>query len=116
MLGVVRLQSSARLDLGLVNKRSKFMKFLRAKIFFQGKSIGYEVTSLYQFLLSKVHTPLLTIRDWHQHDGDQFHLFLVLLGALGWSRLVAPLGPSNFFQSLYHRGDHMKIQEVSQQP
>ena len=63
-----------------------------------------------------IDTPLLTKRDWHQHDGDQFHLFLVLLGALGWSRLVAPLGPSNFFQSLYHRGDHMKIQEVSQQP
>ena len=35
MLGVVRLQSSARLDLGLVNKRSKFMKFLGTKIFFK---------------------------------------------------------------------------------
>ena len=32
---IVRLQSSARLYLGLVNKRSKFMKFLRAKIFFK---------------------------------------------------------------------------------
>ena len=31
MLGVVGLQSSARPDLGLVNKRLKFMKFLGVK-------------------------------------------------------------------------------------
>ena len=35
MLGVMRLQSSARPDIGLVNKRSEFMKFLGAKIFFK---------------------------------------------------------------------------------
>ena len=35
MLGVVRLQNSARPDLGLVNKRSKFMKFFGAKISFK---------------------------------------------------------------------------------
>ena len=35
MLGVVGLKSSARLDLGLVNKRSKFMKFLGTKTFYK---------------------------------------------------------------------------------
>ena len=44
MLGVVGLQSSARLDIGLVNKRSKFMKFSRAKIFF--KAIPWDIKSL----------------------------------------------------------------------
>ena len=44
MLGDVRLQSSARPDLGLVNKRSEFMKFLRAKIFF--KANPWDIKSL----------------------------------------------------------------------
>ena len=35
MLGVMRLQSSARPDIGLVNKRSEFMKFLGTKMFFE---------------------------------------------------------------------------------
>ena len=40
------------------------------------------------------HTLLLTKRDGHQNVGDQFHLFLVLLGVLCLSRQVAPLEPS----------------------
>ena len=42
-------------------------------------------------------TLLLTKRDGHQNVGDQFHLFSALLGVLSWSRLVAPLRPSNNF-------------------
>ena len=50
-------------------------------------------------------------------DGShRFHLFLLLLGSLCWSRPVVHLGPSNFCQPLFHRGDNMKIQHVSQQP
>ena len=44
MLGVMRLQSSARPDIGLVNKRSEFMKFLGAKIFF--KANPWDIKSL----------------------------------------------------------------------
>ena len=42
-------------------------------------------------------TLLLTKRDGHWNVGDQFNLFLALLGVLSWSRLVAPLRPSNIF-------------------
>ena len=51
MFGVTGLQSSARLDLGLESKSWIFSNFFELKIFFQGKSIGYKVTSLYQFLI-----------------------------------------------------------------
>ena len=43
-------------------------------------------------------TPPLKKRDGHQGGSDQAHYFLVLLGVLCSSRLMAPLRPSNFFQ------------------
>ena len=49
-------------------------------------------------------TLLLRKRDGHCNDGDQFHLFLVLLGALCWSRPVAPLRASNIFNQFIAGG------------
>ena len=54
------------------------------------------------------YTPLLTKRDGHRNDGNQVHLFLVILSALCWSRLVVSLGPSNFGQPLFSQGGTQK--------
>ena len=56
-------------------------------------------------------TLLPTKRDGHRNVGDQFHLLLALLGVLSWSRLVAPLRPSNFFYLMVY-GDFLDFHVV----
>ena len=56
-------------------------------------------------------TPLLTRRVGHRNDGGQFHLFQVFLGAM-YVASGTP-GTLQLFSTTFHRGDHMKIQEVS---
>ena len=67
---------------------------------------------VHNFFNLLVCTPPLTKRVGQQCGSVDFFLFLVFLGVLCHSRLVAPLRNSNFFQPLYHRVDNMKIQEV----
>ena len=56
-------------------------------------------------------TLLPTKKDGHRNVGDQFHLLLALLGVLSWSRLVAPLRPSNFFYLMVY-GDFLDFHVV----
>ena len=58
--------------------------------------------------LSRLH-PAPHKKDEHRNVGDQFHLFLVLLGVLCWSRPVGPLGPSNFFYPIFTGGTTWKL-------
>ena len=62
MLGVVRLQSSARLDLGLVNKRSKFMKFLGTKIIFKANPKDIKSLLYTNFYYQKINELLKIIQ------------------------------------------------------
>ena len=55
------------------------------------------ITKNHPGLLTDGRTLLPTKRDGHRNVGGQFHLILALLGVLSWSRLVAPLRPSNIF-------------------
>ena len=67
MLGVMRLQSSTWLDLGLVNKMLNFQIFFGTKIFFRSNPQGCEVTLLYQFLFLK---ELLAIKNQTCHTQE----------------------------------------------
>ena len=78
-----------------------FSRQQQQKLFFYLTSTGGGLNGFQSQVLPKPnkihHTLLPTKRDGHRNVGDQFHLFLALLGVLSWSRLVAPLRPSNNF-------------------